>query len=357
MSVIEKSFRKYITSFDGQKIEFEKVKPLFDDLYHDDFIIRIDEGHSINKDQLSRLQANILSVGTKASVIQFDHISEDEVSYVIHLLNDQSDIIISLNALVKDNKLVHAKSLCGYNDKKSLSDLVDQSNCIGIYKKVKYYLSFYDGKIKSFGTMENAFEDLFHDDFVNTTDGLNMVTKGELKNAARLILSQRVNMDLLTFDYINENHFEATVRIEKEDVDFVAHIIGTINDGKLIKLVPCDDVNEIIDFMMNAVEKSSEIESKAFEQLDIQKKVIAFFSFLDGKVKSFMDVEKSFEDLFHEDFINAIDGPTPINKDEYRNTVSTCISSKGIRMDLILFEFIDDTHFRMKVVAKNELGA
>lgn len=151
---LEQSFRAYFAAFDGIKKDFSEVKHLFDATYHDDFIHEMD-GNPVNKEQLSRIQANYLSIGTKATLMVFVHVAPNWVEYKLRIVNEKVNLVIHNLASIKENKIYQGHAVSN----ESVESIVKIRNISNIYsaeKKIQAYIDVYDGRSKSFQEIEKA---------------------------------------------------------------------------------------------------------------------------------------------------------------------------------------------------------
>jgi hypothetical protein len=80
---IEENFRGFYSNF-GIEQDPSKLRHLFDELYHDDFKNELDGTHTLDKDQLWKLQTIVIKNGTVATVLKFKNAKPNVVEYKIH---------------------------------------------------------------------------------------------------------------------------------------------------------------------------------------------------------------------------------------------------------------------------------
>ncbi len=98
--------------------------------------------------------------------------------------------------------------------------------------------------------MIDPFDDVFHENYmhwsIDENDGrrekIGMDREG-LKDAVKSLLSAGMKADLIELTKLDGNRFEEKIRFRcpRPKVDAICHGIGTVLDGKVVKMVPCDD--------------------------------------------------------------------------------------------------------------------
>lgn len=239
---LHQSFQAYFASFDGSERDFCGVSNLFDNVYHDEFLHEMDGKHPLNKSQLRQIQANNLALGTKVTILRF--LSQNDangtpfVEFEMRVVNEKTDVIIHNSVMLKENKFFRAKS-CG-GSFESVKKTKNVSDFYEIEKKLRSFIKVYDGKIKTFEEVEELFESLFHQGFVHTMDGTH-INKDQYREAVKKFLAVGTKVDLLCFKQIDDSQFETKTRvISNEFGAIIGHSVGTVKDGKLIKLDPFD---------------------------------------------------------------------------------------------------------------------
>lgn len=115
--------------------------------------------------------------------------------------------------------------------------------------KIKNYLDVYDGSLKSFLDMMEPFDDLFHENYLHWSTDENddgkekiMMDREGLKDAVKSFLSAGMKADLIELTKLEGNRFEEKIRFRcSKKVDVICHAIGTVLDGKVVKMEPCED--------------------------------------------------------------------------------------------------------------------
>ncbi len=94
---IESAIREYFSAIDGTRKDFSSVRHLFDALYHDDFILVLEDGTIRTRDDTRSMHAGYLSRGSEATLIHFRKIAlgcidvkfliENELEYnIVHVV-------------------------------------------------------------------------------------------------------------------------------------------------------------------------------------------------------------------------------------------------------------------------------
>lgn len=127
----------YFNAYDGKPRDISTVSHLFDKVYHDDMVYSFD-GKSIDKQGLKEVQANFFKLGSKATLLMFKTVGQDQVEYKFRMVNDLVDVVVHNVSKVKDNKFVESQPVDAVSTKAiskvhEVHQLCDTAN--GIVKK------------------------------------------------------------------------------------------------------------------------------------------------------------------------------------------------------------------------------
>jgi hypothetical protein len=107
-ALLLRNFQAYTSECDGTPKPFSEVSHLFDEVYHNDFVLQ-SGSNIIGKQQVKQLHADSLALGTKVTLVLFKEVGTDCVEYKQHVVNDKVDLFIHNIAKVKDNKFISAE--------------------------------------------------------------------------------------------------------------------------------------------------------------------------------------------------------------------------------------------------------
>ncbi|KAL7554306.1 hypothetical protein ACHAWF_017744 [Thalassiosira exigua] len=106
---LEKNIISYFAAFDGTVKDFSQIESLFNAVFDDSFV-QVDE-NTLNREQLKRIHANGLALGSKARVVSCKRTATDSIEYKVFLTNRViEDVVIHLDCKVKKGKIVRAKA-------------------------------------------------------------------------------------------------------------------------------------------------------------------------------------------------------------------------------------------------------
>ena len=111
--------------------------------------------------------------------------------------------------------------------------------------------------------MENAFKDLFHDNFVHMINGSRTVNKVKMRDAVSIFLSRGTKASLILFKQLDENRVEAKLHIVSDHGEAILHSVGTVKDGKLLKLEPYEDAKDGVAFLQHTIDSNRKITKMA----------------------------------------------------------------------------------------------
>ena len=129
-----KKCQVYFSCFDGIPKDISDISHLFDDVYSDDFVYQVETNHQYyTKDQMKKTQANLLSLGSKATILLLKDIGNGHIEYKFQMVNDLIDVIVHNIGYVKENKLIKCvpmdqASYDSISKVRDVSDLIDAAN-------------------------------------------------------------------------------------------------------------------------------------------------------------------------------------------------------------------------------------
>lgn len=104
------------------------------------------------------------------------------------------------------------------------------------------YLEQFDGTAKDFGEVRPYLNEIFSEDLIYCVDGrpLGMQT---FINMNKYLLENRMIATLEDIYFSDDTHIEYTVHWGNDDISMVLHVIGVVDEGKIIKLEPCKETS------------------------------------------------------------------------------------------------------------------
>lgn len=338
----EQNFRAYLAFFDGTKRDsFSTVEHhLFDALYDEAYIQS--DGRTLNKEQMKQLYTNCLRLGSKATVIQVKTISSNSVEFEFRMVSDKFDITIHNLGEIKNEKLVKDKRVV--NKKDSLGSVLEARTYLldfcDVERKYRDHLDVYDGKVKSYDTMAKAFEELFHEDFVNTMGG-RPINKDALREQCKFFLSIATKGGLLYFRPLDDSHFEIKIHFANRAADIKTHSRGTVRDGKVVR----------IESFVDAKTTDKDIQG-VFGLSDLKWNMHTYEQVINSDQSSVQDIEKSIDSIFHDDLTADIEGST-IKKSELKEQIfSDFVENAKIRFEKM--EVVDESHIEIIISKEND---
>lgn len=106
------------------------------------------------------------------------------------------------------------------------------------------YLNAFDGTKKEFKDIQHLFDNLFSDDLFHLMDG-HPTDRNALIRLNEYMLQQRIVAVLEDIYFQDDTHVEYTVHWGNEDVSMVRHVVALVDDGKIIKLEPCEETKSV----------------------------------------------------------------------------------------------------------------
>ena len=214
---------------------------------------------------------------------------------------------------------------------------------VAIETNFRHYFGMYDGSSKKYGSEEEKLVNaLFHDSFAFSA-GDKTMTKEEFLETIKGFLSAGLTTEILEFKFLDDTHAEYKVKITKADgTQMLPHSVGTFKDGKLLTIKPFDEhiyVNLLDDGAKAAFETN-------FRQY--------FGMFIGSSKKYGSEEEKFFDALFHDDFSFSA-GDKTVMRSNHLDRVKALLSG-GLKAEVLMFKFINDTHAEYKVHLINPDG-
>ena len=114
---LEENFRRFYSNF-GIEQDLDKMKRLFDDIYHDDFKNELDP--SLDKEQLWKTQSFVIKKWT-ATVLMFKYVQPNVVEYKIHCKGTDNPVGKTIHCVYElmDGKIYHGRAV----DKSSVTTM------------------------------------------------------------------------------------------------------------------------------------------------------------------------------------------------------------------------------------------
>jgi hypothetical protein len=104
-ALLLRNIRAYIAESDGTP---KPISNLFDEIYDEEFVLQVNS-NLIGRDMMKQIHTHIFSLGSKATLLLFKEVDNDNVEFKLRLTNDKVDVVIHNIAKVKNNKLISAK--------------------------------------------------------------------------------------------------------------------------------------------------------------------------------------------------------------------------------------------------------
>lgn len=203
----------------------------------------------------------------------------------------------------------------------------------GMKRNIQAILHVYDGEVKSYGELDEVFDDLFHEAVEHDMDGINTIDRNQIRGTANFFLSMGTSADILLYKRLCGNTFEIKLHFVNRLADTQTHLKGTIEDGKLIK-----------------IEAHKEVEKCVSEYSQPKNNFEHFIQLQNDKGASVNDLEHAFNSLFYDSLIAEI-GRTQLHKRGMRTT-SNVVPDEFPRSKFTLekFELIDEQRVEVKVL-------
>lgn len=239
---IEEKFSGFYSNF-GIEQDPSKLRHLFDELYHDDFKNELDGTHTLDKDQLWKLQTIVIKNGTVATVLMFKNAKPNVVEYKIHFKGTDELVGKTVHCAYElmDGKICRGRAV----DESSITTIskatTATANFYQVQKNAQALFTLFDGVPKPFDEeMNKAFEALYHQDFVHNMDG-EPLNKAQWRERLNAFAETGTRIFLLTFEPKDEFHFEAGIRVINKNIDVVGYSRGTISGSTLLEIKPHED--------------------------------------------------------------------------------------------------------------------
>lgn len=236
---LEENFRSFYSNF-GIEQDPGKMRHLFDNLYHDDFKNELDGKHSLGKDQLWKIQEVVIKSETTVTVLMFKYIQSNVVEYKVHFKGKDEPVGKTVHCAYElmDGKIFHGRAV----DESSITTISNattaSANFQQVQKNAQALFTLFDGVPRPFDDeMNQAFETLYHQDFIHSMDG-KPLSKAQWKERLHAFAESGTRIFLLKFEPNDDVHFEAGIRVIDKDIDVVGYSRGTISGSKLLKIEP-----------------------------------------------------------------------------------------------------------------------
>ncbi|KAL9179677.1 hypothetical protein ACHAXT_008967 [Thalassiosira profunda] len=225
-------FLAYVALFDGTPKIFADVEPLFDAIYDDEYL-QID-GTTLDKSQMRTIHKNCLSIGTRATLISFEPFaSTNSITYKVRVVNERVDFVIHMVGTVERGKLIRNKAL--YFSPAPLLQAKSTLNMYEVERKFQALLDVFDGTAKTGSELDAPFDDLIHQNFVNSMG----LCKEEVRQQWKLFLSVATKAEMLSFSPFDGSHFSVEIGYSYQNgIQWKNTYHGTVDSSslKLVKL-------------------------------------------------------------------------------------------------------------------------
>ena len=107
-----------------------------------------------------------------------------------------------------------------------------------LQQTVQKLFNLFDGVARDFDDeMEDAFNAVYHQDFIHHMDGHPLNT-AQWKERLQFFAKSGTRIFLLKFEPYDDVHFEAGIRVVNKNLDIVGYSCGTIVGSKLVEIKP-----------------------------------------------------------------------------------------------------------------------
>ena len=110
-----------------------------------------------------------------------------------------------------------------------------------VQENAQTLFALFDGKARAFNKqMDQAFEALYHDDFVHSMND-QPLNKAQWKERMMAFAETGTKIVLSKFEPYDDTHFQSSISVINENVDVVGHSRGTVCGSSLLMIEPHDD--------------------------------------------------------------------------------------------------------------------
>lgn len=238
---LEENFRNFYGNFANEQ-DLGKVKQLFNELYHEDFVNELDGGSSLNKEQLWKIQTIRINTGAVATVLLFKYVKPDVVEYKIHFKGTEDPVGKTVHCAyeLKDGQIYRGRAV----DESSIKTISNAKTALTNFQraqeKARTLFALFDGVPKAFDEeMDRAFDALYHEDFVHNMDD-QPHNKAQWKERLNEFAETGTKISLLKFEPKDDIHFDASIRVVNSTIDVVGNSRGTVRGSSVLKIEPYD---------------------------------------------------------------------------------------------------------------------
>ena len=111
------------------------------------------------------------------------------------------------------------------------------------------YLEQFDGTAKDFADVRPYFNELFSEIFIYCADGRTLDRQAFI-NMNKYLLDSKMIATLEDIYFSDDTHVEYTVHWGNDNLSMVSHVIGIVDEGKIIKLEPCPETSGVFANML-----------------------------------------------------------------------------------------------------------
>lgn len=227
----------------------------------------------------------------------------------------------------------------------TMNDFTQQplvTNFDDLKQKIHAYLNVYDGKVKTFKDMENAFESLFHEDFVHAMDG-KPINRDQMRETVKIFLSVGTYADLTLFRPLDGQTFEVKLLVINKHTQVSSHSKGTVKDGKIIKLESYEDSKKIYKKWQRLVQVA-----------EVKRNFESFIQLQNCKEASPEEVNEAFDTLFYDILAAAVHKFQLYKERGMRTAIGVPDGFEHVKFSLEKCEIIDDRHIEVKVAKESQ---
>lgn len=229
---VEQKFCDYLSAFDGTVKGFSTIEPLFEALFHADFVLEENES-TVSKEQMKQFQAKACNLGSKFTLLQLSALSPTTFEFKFKSTNVEWDITVHNIATIKDDKLYRA------------SPVVDSGSKPLLLINFKTYVSAFNGLIKDFSEVAGLFDAIYHEDFTYNSES-NAVNRQHLKQHHANFLKLGSKATLEAFKEINHDTIEFKLRIVNRKTDITIHNIAKLQGNTIISVMPVNEMDGVM---------------------------------------------------------------------------------------------------------------
>lgn len=196
-----------------------------------------------------------------------------------------------------------------------------------LFEHLDTYISVLNSNGASRQAMEDAFQNVFHDDLVFNIGGRTL-NKEEVRPMVFQNFEDSANISFGKLEVIDASHIECIFRKEGKESGFERHQVLTTKGDKIMRVDPYDDVGTLL-YHLNA-----------------------YISIQNSDGSTLQDLETVFEDIFHDDLVADIEVSGPgLRKEDARKMIEEDFAQK-VKLSFDKMDVVDASH--VEIVINNE---